>query len=87
MVEDKLLEQSSLYVDLMEEGVVRGGGEGAEKSIIAVFSVCFGLVLARMSERIHNFRERNSARLGELIKFAATVKDIGEFERKLDRMG
>ncbi len=67
----------------MEEG----REEGAEKSVIAVLSARFGSVSARMSERIHSLRERNSALLDELIKIAATVKDIGEFERKLDKMG
>ena len=83
MIEDKLLKQSPFYEDMMEEG----RGEGAEKSIITVLSARFGSVSARMSERIHSLRERNSALLDELIKLAATVKDIGEFERKLDKMG
>ncbi|MEA3282537.1 MAG: hypothetical protein U9Q68_08265 [Euryarchaeota archaeon] len=87
MIEDKLLKQSPSYEDLMEEGRVEGRGESAEKSIITVLSARFGSVSARMSERIHNLRERNSALLDELIKLAATVKDIGEFERKLDKMG
>ena len=79
MIEDKLLQQSPLYGDLIEEGM--------ESSILTVLSARFGSVSARMSKRIHNLRERNSALLGELIKLAATVKDIGEFERKLDKMG
>ena len=91
MIEDKLLKQSPFYEDLMEEGRVEGRvegrGEGAEKSIITVLSARFGSVSARMTERIHSLRERNSALLDELIKLAATVKDIGEFERKLDRIG
>ena len=91
MIEDKLLKQSPFYEDLMEEGRVEGRVEGrdenAEKSLITVLSARFGSVSARMSERIHTLRERNSALLDELIKLAATVKDIGEFERKLDKMG
>ena len=83
MIEDKLLKQSPFYEDLMEEG----RGEGAEKSIIAVLSARFGSASDRLSGRIHNLRERNSALMDELIKIAATVKDIGEFERKLDKMG
>jgi hypothetical protein len=43
-------------------------------------------VSARMLKRIHNLRERNSALMDELMKIAATTKDIGEFERKLDQM-
>ena len=42
MIEDKLLKQSPLYEDLMEEGIEKGRGEGAEKSIIAVLSARFG---------------------------------------------
>jgi len=45
----------------MEEGTIEDRGEGAEKSIIAVISARFGSVSARMSERIHSLRERNSA--------------------------
>ena len=87
MIEDKLLKQSPLYDDLMEEGIEKGRGEGAEKSIITVLSARFGSVSARMSECIHSLRERNSALLDELVKLAATVKDLSEFERKLDKMG
>ena len=71
----------------MEEGIEKGRSEGAEKSIITVLSARFGSVSARMSERIHSLRERNSALLDDLIKLAATVKDLSEFERKLDKMG
>ena len=83
MIEDKLLKQSPLYNDLMEEGIEKG----AEKSIVTVLSARFGSVSAQMSERIHSLRERNSALLDDLIKLAATVKDLSEFERKLDKMG
>jgi hypothetical protein len=40
-----------------------------------------------LSERIHSLRERNSALLDELIKLVVTAKDLGDFERKLDKMG
>ena len=82
MIEDKLLKQSPLYGDLIEEG----RGEGAEETIIAALAAGFGSVSDRLSERVHNLRERNVGVLNELIKLAVTVKDIGEFERKLDKM-
>ena len=83
MIEDKLLKQSPLYNDLMEEGIEKG----AEKTIITALAARFGSVSNHLSERIHNLRERNSALLDELIKLAVTAKDIGDFERKLDKMG
>jgi len=83
MIEDKLLKQSPFYEDLIEDV----GGDRVEKSVITVLSARFGSVSARMSERIHSLRERNSALLDDLIRIAATAKDIGEFERKLDKMG
>ena len=64
-----------------------GRVEGAEKTIIAVLVVRFGSVSDQLSDHIHSLRERNSALLDELIKLAATVKDLSEFERKLDKMG
>ncbi|MCD6206676.1 MAG: Rpn family recombination-promoting nuclease/putative transposase [Methanosarcinales archaeon] len=82
MIEDKLLKQSPFYGDVLEEG----RDEGAEETIIAVLAARFGSVSARISERIHNLREKNSAMLDELIQLVATAKDIGEFERKLDKM-
>jgi len=82
MIEDKLLKQSPFYEDLIEDV----GGDRVEKSIITVLSARFGSVSARMSERIHSLRERNSTLLDELVRIAATVKDLGEFERKLDKM-
>jgi len=83
MIEDKLLKQSPFYEDLIEDV----GGDRVEKSIITVLSARFGSVSARMSERIHSLRERNSALLDELVRIAATAKDLGDFERKLDKMG
>ncbi|MEA1864427.1 MAG: hypothetical protein U9N46_04415 [Euryarchaeota archaeon] len=83
MIEDKLLKQSPLYEDLMEEG----RGEGAEETVITALTARFGAVSDQLSERIHSLRERNSALLNELIKLVVTAKDLGEFERKLDKMG
>jgi hypothetical protein len=50
-------------------------------------SLYFQRVLAQMSERIHSLRERNSALLNKRIKLVVTAKDLGDFERKLDKMG
>ena len=84
---DKLLKQSPLYEDLMEDGIEKGRGEGVEKTIITALAARFGSVSNHLSERIHNLRERNSALLDELIKLAVTAKDLSDFERKLDKMG
>ena len=65
----------------------KGRGEGAENTIITALAARFGSVSDQLSERIHSFRERNSALLDELIKLAVTAQDIGDFERKLDKMG
>ncbi len=58
MIEDKLLKQSPLYNDLMEEGIekgiVKGRGEGAENTILTALAARFGAVSDRLSERIHN---------------------------------
>jgi predicted transposase YdaD len=78
MIQDKLLKQSPFYMDVLEESV--------ESSIGTVLAARFGSVSDRLSGRIHNLRERNAKVLNELMKLAATVKDIGEFERKLDKM-
>ena len=90
MIQDKLLKESPFYRDVLEEGReegrVEGRGEGIEKTIIAALAARFGSVSDRLSERVHNIRERNIALFDELIKLAVTAKDIGEFERKLDRM-
>jgi len=82
MIQDKLLKESPFYRDVLEEG----REEGMEKTIIAALAARFGSVSDRLSERVHNIRERNSALFDELIKLAVTAKDIGEFERKLDKM-
>jgi predicted transposase YdaD len=94
MIQDKLLKESPFYRDVLEEGreegreegKEEGRGEGMEKTIIAALAARFGSVSDRLSERVHNIRERNSALFDEMIKLAVTAKDIGEFERKLDKM-
>jgi len=83
MIEDKLLKQSPFYADLIEDA----GGDRVEKTIITALAARFGSVSDRLSERVHSLRERNSALLDELIKLVVTAKDIGDFERKLDKMG
>ena len=86
MLNNKLLEETPFYMDLREEAMEEGRGEGMEKTIIAALAARFGSVSDRLSERVHNIRERNIALFDELIKLAVTAKDIGEFERKLDKM-
>jgi predicted transposase YdaD len=86
MIQDKLLKESPFYRDVLEEGREEGRGEGMEKTIIAALAARFGSVSDRLSERVHNIRERNIALFDELIKLAVTAKDIGKFERKLDKM-
>jgi len=90
MIQDKLLKETPFYIDLreeaMEEGMEKGMEKGAESSIITVLATRFGSVSDRLSERVHNLRERNAKVLNELIKLAVTAKDLSEFERKLDRM-
>jgi len=94
MIQDKLLEQTPFYKDVLEEGMEKGREEGIEKGmekgaesgILTVLAARFGAVSDRLSERIHRIRERNAKVLTELMKLAATAKDIGEFEQKLDQM-
>jgi len=83
---DNVLEQTPLYQDVLEKGMEKGMEKGVESGIITVLAARFGSVSDRLSERVHNLRERNVNVLTELMKLAATVKDLGEFERKLDRM-
>ena len=78
MLNDKLLEETPFYQGVLEEGM--------EKTIIAALAARFGSVSDRLSERVHNIRERNRSLFDELIKLAVTAKDLGEFERKLDKM-
>jgi len=82
MIEDELLKQSPFYEDVIEEGIEKG----VEKTIIAALAARFGSVSDRLSERVHTLREQNAGMLNDLIKLVVTVKDIGEFERKLDKM-
>ncbi len=67
---------------MIEEGIEKG----VEGSIITVLAARFGSVSDRLSRRVHSIRERNVDMLNELMKLAATVNDVGEFERKLDKM-
>jgi hypothetical protein len=55
--------------------------------VITALTARFGAVSDQLSDRIHSLREQNSALLNELIKLVVTAKDLGEFERKLDKMG
>ena len=82
MIPDKLLKQSPFYQDVLEEG----REEGVEKTIIAALAARFGSVSDCLSERIHNLREQNANVLNDLIKLVVTVNDLGEFERKLDKI-
>ena len=90
MLNDKLLEETPFYQGVLEEGMEKGREEGMEKgmekTIIAALAARFGSVSDRLSERVHNIRERNRSLFDELIKLAVTAKDLGEFERKLDQM-
>jgi len=86
MIQDKLLKETPFYMDLREEAMEEGMEKGAESGIITILAARFGAVSDRLSKRVHSIRERNAKVLTELMKLAATVKDIGEFERKLDQM-
>jgi len=87
---DKLMKQSTFYKETLEEGLLKGEEKGVaigrEEGILSTLAARFGSVSDQLSRRIHTIRERNASLLGDLIKLAATVKDIGEFERKLDEM-
>lgn len=80
---DKLVKQSTLYKDTLG----KGREESREEDIRSVLGARFGAVSDQLSQRIHTIRERNASLLGDLIKLAATVRDIAEFERKLDELG
>ena len=98
MIGDELLKRSTFYKETLEEGLSKGIEKGMEKGvekgvaigreegILSTLAARFGAVSDQLSRRIHTIRERNASLLGDLIKLAATVKDIGEFERKLDEM-
>ena len=83
---EKLMKQSTFYKETIGKGREEGRGEGREEDIRSVLAARFGSVSDQVSRRIHTIRERNASLLGDLIKLAATVKDIGEFERRLDEM-
>jgi len=74
----------------MSVGITRGREEGMsvgrESGVRSVLAARFGSVSDRLSGRIHSIMERNGSLFDDIIKLAATAKDMGEFERKLDRM-
>nr|QNO41803.1 hypothetical protein EABBNKNM_00018 [Methanosarcinales archaeon ANME-2c ERB4]QNO42727.1 hypothetical protein APGODIHH_00016 [Methanosarcinales archaeon ANME-2c ERB4] len=82
VINEDLIQQSTFYKETLKKGITIG----MEKSIHSVLKTRFGSASYRLSERIHNLRERNSALPDELINLAVTAKDLGEFERKMDRM-
>jgi len=82
MIKDKLLKQSTFYKETRDEGM----SAGRESGVCSLLAVRFGSVSDRLSGRIHSIMERNGSLFDDLIKLAATAKDMGEFERKLDRM-
>jgi predicted transposase YdaD len=94
MIKDKLLKQSTFYKETRDEGITRGREEGMsagitrgrESGVRSVLAARFGSVSDRLSGRIHLIMERNGSLFDDIIKLAATAKDMGEFERKLDRM-
>jgi len=94
MIKDKLLKQSTFYKETRDEGmsvgITRGREEGMfvgrESGVRSVLAARFGSVSDRLSGRIHSIMERNGSHFDDIIKLAATAKDMGEFERKLDRM-
>ncbi|MEA1869722.1 MAG: hypothetical protein U9N09_06230, partial [Euryarchaeota archaeon] len=79
---DKLVKQSTFYKDTFG----MGREEGREEDIRSVLATRFGSVSDRLSRCIHTIREKNASLLGDLIKLAVTVKDLGEFERRLDEL-
>ena len=82
VIKDKLLKQSTFYKETLDEGM----SVGRESGVRSVLAARFGLVSDRLSGRIHSIMERNGSLFDDLIKLAATAKDMSEFERKLDRM-
>ena len=88
---EKLMKESRFYKETFgegrEEGREEGRGDGREDGIRSVLIARFGAVSDKLSRQIHTIRERKDTLLDDLIKLAATAKDIGEFERKLDKMG
>ena len=69
-----------------KEGEAIGISMGREKDILSVLATRFNQVPDRLSQRVHNLRERNGSLFDDLIKLAVTAKDIRDFERKLGKM-
>lgn len=94
MIGDDFIKQSTVYKEALEEGVSIGKKEGEamgisrgrEEDILSVLATRFNQVPDRLSQRIHNLRERNGSLFDDLIKLAVTAKNIGDFERKLGKM-
>ena len=82
VIKMELVEQSTFYQEVLEEGIIGGRAE----SIFTILAELFGPVSDRLSRKLRIIRVRNSALLDDIIKLAATAKDIGEFEMKLDKM-
>ena len=94
MIGDDFIKQSTVYKEALHEGEAMGRKEGEaigismgrEKDILSVLATRFNQVPDRLSQRVHNLRERNGSLFDDLIKLAVTAKDIGDFERKLGKM-
>ena len=86
MIGDDFIKQSTVYKEALHEGEAMGISIGREKDILSVLATRFNQVPDRLSQRVHNLRERNGSLFDDLIKLAVTAKDIGDFERKLGKM-
>ncbi|MEA1864857.1 MAG: hypothetical protein U9N46_06630 [Euryarchaeota archaeon] len=84
---EKLMKESRFYKETFGKCREEGIEEGREEDIRSVLTTRFGSVSDRLSQQIHTIRERNATLLDDLIKLAATAKDIGEFGRKLGKIG
>ena len=82
VIKMELVEQSTLYQEVLEEGIISGRAE----SIFIILTELFGQVSDQLSRKLRIIRVRNSAVLDDLVKLAATTKDLSEFERKLDKI-
>ena len=89
-IKDKLLKQSTFYKETRDEGMSAGREErvsvGRGSGVRSVLAARFGSVSDRLSGRIYSIMERNGSLFDDMIKLAATAKDMREFEWKLDRM-
>lgn len=81
-VKMELVEQSTFYQEVLEEGIISGRAE----SIFTILTELFGPVSDRLSRKLRIIRVGNSALLDDLVKLAATAEDIGEFEMVLNEM-